>query len=114
MLPRMRPHRGLAVLDAAEQFAADIAELVDRTPRLLHKKQLLTSSQSVSANIAEGFGRATLPERNHRLSIARGEMEEAIRHLRANLAANRIDRRGYWPRHNRAVTIVKMLNGLMN
>jgi four helix bundle protein len=109
----MPPHRGLAVIDAAEQFAADIARLVDDTPRLLHKHQLLKSAQSVSANIAEAFGRVSLPERKNRLSIARGETEEAIRHLRANFRAARITPRTYWPFHNRGVTISKMLSRLL-
>src|SRR5262245_56163835 len=109
----MRPHRDLAVADAAELFAADVVRLADSTPGLLYKHQLLKSAQSVSANIAEGFGRVSLPERKNRLSIARGEMEEAIRHLRANFAGRRIMPREYWPLHNRAVTIVKMVNRLM-
>ena len=108
-----RPHRNLAVLDAAEQFAADIVRLVDSTPRLLHKHQLLKSAQSVSANISEAFGRVSLADRKNRLAIARGETEEAIKHLRANFAGERITPRVYWPRHNRAVTMVKMLNRLL-
>jgi four helix bundle protein len=109
----MSKHRNLAVLDAAEQFAADVTRLSDRTRRLLHRRQLLKAAQSVSANIAEGFGRVTLPDRNSRLAIARGEAEETIKHLRANLTCQRIAPRDYWPLHNRAVTIVKMLNGLL-
>ena len=107
----MSPHRRLRVADAAEQFAAAVVRLSDRTPRLLHRRQLIDASQSVSSNIAEGFGRATLPDRNQRLVVARGEAEEAIRHLRANFAVKRIGPSDYWPLHNRAVTIVKMLNG---
>jgi four helix bundle protein len=109
----MSPHRNLAVADAAEQLAAAVARLADRKPRLLHRQQLIKSSQSVSANIAEGFGRATLPDRNNRLTIARGETEETIRHLRANFARKRITPVEYWPLHNRAVTIVKMVNSLL-
>ena len=74
---------------------------------------MLYSSQSVSSNIAEGFGRATLPERNYRLEVARGETEETIRHLRANLAGNRIRPADYWPLHNRDRTIVKMVNSFL-
>ena len=109
----MSPHRNLAVADAAEQLAAAVIRLADRTPRLLHREQLIRSAQSVSANIAEGFGRATVPDRNHRLAIARGEMEEAIRHLRSNLAGKRITPSDYRPIRNRAVTIVKMLSSLL-
>jgi four helix bundle protein len=109
----MSKHRDLAVLDAAEQFSASVTHLSDRTRRLLHKEQLRKAAQSVSANIAEGFARATLRDRNNRLVIARGEAEEAIKHLRANLNCKRIEPADYWPVHNRAVTIVKMLNSLL-
>jgi len=109
----MSTHRNLAVADAAEQPAAAVTRLSDRTRRLLHRQQLLKAAQSVRANIAEGFGRSTLPDRNSRLAIARGEAEETIMHLRANLTAKRITPADYWPLHNRAVTIVKMLNSLL-
>jgi four helix bundle protein len=109
----MSPHRDLAVADAAEKLAAAVVRLADRTPRLVHRHQLIKSSQSVNANIAEGFGRVTLPDRHNRFVTARGEAEETIRHLRANLAVKRITPAEYWPLHNRAVTIVKMLNSLM-
>src|SRR5215471_14229583 len=102
----MRKHRNLAVLDAAEQFAADVTRLSDRTRRLLHRRQLMKAAQSVSANIGEGFGRETLADRNSRLVIARGETEESIKHLRANFTSKRIKPDEYWPLHNRAVTIV--------
>jgi hypothetical protein len=46
--------------------------------------------------------------------VARGEPEETIRHLRANRRGNRITTRDYWPLHHRTVTIVKMLNGLLD
>jgi four helix bundle protein len=109
----MSPHRDLALADAAEKFAAAVVGLSDRTRRLLHRAQLLESSQAVSANVAEGFGRATIPDRNYRLVVARGEAEESIRHLRANLAGRRIKPAEYWPLHNLAVTIVKMVNSLI-
>ena len=67
----------------------------------------------MSANIAEGFARATLPDRHNRLVLARGEAEEAIKHLRANFKCKRIVPADYWPLHNCAVTIVKMLNSLL-
>ena len=110
----MSPHRNLAVGEAAELLAADIVRLSDQTRRLLHRAQLLRASQSASANIAEGFGRLTIQERNSRLSIARGEVEETIKHLRANLDGKRIARADFWPRYNRAKTIVKMLNSIMS
>jgi four helix bundle protein len=106
-------HRNLAVADAAEQLSAAVTRLSDRTRRLLHRQQLIKAAQSVNSNIGEGFGRSTLPDRNSRLVIARGEAEETIKHLRANLTCKRIRPADYWPLHNLAVTIVKMLNSLL-
>lgn len=108
-----KKHRNLDVLDAAEQFSADVTRLSDRTRRLLHRQQLLKAAQSVSANIGEGLGRETIADRNSRLVIARAEAEEAIKHLRSNHRGKRITQADYWPLHNRAVTIVKMLNSFM-
>ena len=109
----MSKHRNLDVADAAEQFDVAVTLLSDRTPRLLHRRQLLKAAQSVSSNIGEGFGRATIADRNNRLVIARGEAEESIKHLRLNLNTKRITAKDYWPLYNRAVTIVKMLNSLL-
>ena len=109
----MSKHRDLAVQDAAEQLAADVIKLSDRTRRLVHRHQLMKAAESVSANIAEGFARAPGKDRNSRLVIACGEAEETIKHLRANFRCKRIARGDYWPLHDRAVTIIKMLNSLL-
>jgi four helix bundle protein len=74
----------------------------------------LASAEAVPANIGEAFGTKTIADRNRVLVIARGEAEETIRHLKTNFTANRLDERSYWLLHNRLVTIVKMLDRLMN
>jgi len=110
----MGNHRDLAVLDVADQLADDVNRLIDESPRqLLPKAQLRKSPQSISANISEGFGRGPGPERSHSLRIARGEAEETIRHLRANLEASRIEKPVFWRLQNRLVTIIKMLTALL-
>jgi four helix bundle protein len=107
------PHRNLNVLDAAERAAQAVNQLIDRSPRrLLHVTQLRNSVQSVGANISEGFGRGGGRDRVRPLEIARGEAEETIRHLSANLRTNRIAAEDYWPLHNLLVVIVKMLTSL--
>jgi four helix bundle protein len=111
----MGNHRDLAVLDAADQVADEVNRLIDDAPRrLIHVAQLRDSAQSIGANISEGFGRGTDGERKSALRVARGEAEETIRHLRANLASKRISQPVFWRLSNRLVTIVKMLTSLLN
>ena len=109
-------HRNLDVLDAAEQAAAQLNDLIDCSPprHLLYVSQMRRSVQSISANISEAFGRENGRSRDHPLEIARGETEETIRHLRANFRTKRVDAKKYWPLHNLFVVIVKMLNSLLN
>ena len=107
-------YRDLDVLDAAQRAADGVNRLIDRSPRrLLHKGQLIDSSQAIPANIAEGFGRRRGPDRAYKLDVARGEANETIRHLKSNFNVDRIERSDYWPLHNLLVTIVKMLDSLI-
>jgi four helix bundle protein len=110
------PYRNLDVLDAAERVAAQLNELIDRSPprRLLHVKQMRDSVQSIGANISEGFGRGKGRDRAHSLEIARGEAEETIRHLSANFRTKRIGPKDYWSLRNLLVVIVRMLNSMLN
>jgi four helix bundle protein len=82
--------------------------------QLLHVSQMRDAAQSVPANISEGFGRATRAERDNKLRVARGENEEAISHLRANLRLQRLTKRDYWPVYNVFRAVGKMLDGLLN
>jgi four helix bundle protein len=107
-------HRKLALIDAADQIVDEIVRLATaRRSKLLFRAQLLKAAGSVSANVGEGFGRATTADRNRSLVIARGEAEETIRHLRANRAARRVEARTYWRLHNRLVTAIKMIDSIM-
>lgn len=110
----MHIYRDLDVLDAAEMVADEINALIDANPgRLLYVTQMRDATQSVCANIREGFGRGEGAERAHKLRVARGEAEEAIGHLRANFASGRIRGGTFWSPRNRLITIVKMLTALL-
>ena len=108
-------YRDLNVLDAATEVADLVNKLIDRSPRgrLLHVKQLRDAVQSISANISEAFGREPGRARNHSLGIARGETEEAVRHVQANFRSPRVSAADYWPIRNKLVVISKMLTGLL-
>jgi four helix bundle protein len=77
----------------AQDFAADIAKLTvelpaDRATAVIGN-QLLRPASSISANIAEGFGRYSQPAYRNHLSIARGSAFESESWL------DLLHRRGY-------------------
>ena len=108
--------RRLAVVDAAELAEERVNRLIDRIGhrRLLHVSQMRNSAHSVSSNISEGFGRVTKPERDNKLRLSKGEAEETIGHVRANLKLDRITKRDYWPIYNIYRSVIKMLDSLLN
>ena len=109
------PPRRLAVLDAAELAAERLNRLIDRIGprRLLYVSQMRSAAQSVPSNIREGFGRRTRADRDNKLGVARGEAEEAIGHVRANLRLDRITKHDYWPIYNLFRCVIKMLDGFL-
>lgn len=110
----MGSHRDLKLLELVDQIVADVTLLATGgSTRLLFKGQLLDSVESVSANIGEAFGRGTKPDRNRALFVARGEAEEAIRHLLPNRVAKRVATRDYWRIDHRLVLAVKMIDAIM-
>jgi four helix bundle protein len=109
----MKPHRNLAVLDAADLVAADINRLTIANPGILHVQQPRDSAQSIGANISEGFGRGPGADRGKYLRVSRASAEETIRHLWANRDVGLIDSTQYWRLHHRLVTISKMLSKLI-
>ena len=109
------PYRDLRVLEATECAVDLVNKLIDGPSgiRVLYAAQLRRSAQSISANIAEGFGRGDNRDRTRILRIARGEAEETIRHLTANYRANRITPGEYWAIRNLLIVIAKMLSTLV-
>jgi four helix bundle protein len=106
----MATYRDLDVLDAADLLADDVNRLLDANSRqLIHRSQLRACAGSIGANIAEGMTRRTLDGRNSCLDVSRGEANEAIRHLRANVASDRITAATFFALRSRLVTIDKML-----
>ena len=81
--------------------------------RLLHVDQLLESSESITANMREAWGRKQGRERNQFLRYAKGSAEETDERLRTNRAAGRLPERTFWRLRNRLVVLRKMIEKLM-
>lgn len=104
----------LRVLEAARAFRDEVDSFLDNPQsRALYANQLRESAQSIVANIREGLGRRTVPDRNRFLNYAITSAEESDEHLHGNWRGKRISERRYFAFRNRSVVVVKMLTRLM-
>ena len=78
----IRSFEDLIVWQRAHQFFLDVVKDVDAfspgTAARIIGNQVLRSASSISANIAEGFGRRTGKEYTHYLIVARGSTTETL------------------------------------
>ena len=106
----------LIVYQKAIAFADSVCARTEKFPRGYGflSDQLNRASVSVAANIAEGNGRFTIPDRRNFFMIARGSVQECVALLeigfRRNLIALDIHRRF----RGDLEEISKMLSGLIN
>jgi four helix bundle protein len=67
--------------DFAVKICKDIVPLLPPTEEYALKQQLRRASQSIAANIAEGYGRYYYQETIRFCYIARGSLDETLSHL---------------------------------
>lgn len=120
-VPTLRPtrpvsrHGTVSRSPGCAALADEINKLLgNRQLRLIHRRQLRDSAQSIPANIREGMGRTPGPHRNQAYRDARGSAEEMDEHLRANFADGRLAPATFWQIHNRIARIVKMLTTIID
>ncbi|MCK4678708.1 MAG: four helix bundle protein [Bacteroidales bacterium] len=73
--------------------------------------QMIRASRSVTANIAEGYGRYHYQENIQFCRIARGSLFELVDHLTAALDENYIDEEIYRNIKSDILEIIRLLNG---
>lgn len=106
----------LEVYQKAVSLADALAELTQSFPRGYGflADQLNRAALSIAANIAEGNGRFTKPDRRNFFTIARGSVQECVPLLevarRRGLVAD-AQQAGF---RSELETIAKMLSGLIN
>ncbi len=73
--------------------------------------QMIRASRSITANIAEGYGRYHYQENIQFCRIARGSLFELVDHLTVALDENYIDEESYRNIKSDILEIIRLLNG---
>lgn len=116
------PDRGdalenLRVWKRALDLMVDCYDLTERLPRRESRRlidQLERSSSAISANIAEGHGRARPKEFLRSLDIARGELREVQTHLESIARLRYLPDADLESARKAAEDVAKMISGLRN
>jgi len=107
----------LEVWKKSRDFKNEIAQLVRTFPtneRLRLSDQLIRSSRSINAQIAEGHGRNTWPDKIRFCVIARGSLSETLNHLIDALDEKLISEEQLKYYRNKITEVEKLLNGYIN
>ncbi len=104
----------LNVYIAAKAFRKEVVVIANTFPkdeRFLLTAQVKDSARSITANIAEGYGRYHYQEAIQFCRIARGSLLETVDHLSSSLDELYITENSYTELKQKAEHLLKMLNG---
>jgi four helix bundle protein len=97
--------------DFALQIYSEVLPALPAEEKWILAQQLRRSSTSISANIAEGYGRFYYQDNVRFCYTARGSLEETLSHLVFCHEAGFISAKVYKPLEQEGAEIGKMLNG---
>lgn len=113
----MQSFEDLDVYKKSREFRKEISELVSR----FHKEekyrlsdQMIRASRSVTAQIAEGFGRYHHQENIQFCRIARGSLSEVHDHLNVAIDENLINVDEHSHLIENKETLMRLINGYIN
>jgi len=106
----------LTVYQKSVDFADHVSRLTSDFPRGFYylTDQLNRASLSISANLAEGNGRFTKPDRKNFFGIARGSVQECVPLLELARRRNLISSENHQKLKSDLEEIAKMISGLIN
>lgn len=107
----------LEVWKKARELKKEIFDLVKLFPpseKYSLTDQILRSSRSVAAQIAEGHGRRTIPDRARFCVIARGSLSETLNHLIDANDCLYISDENLFSFRNKINEVEKLLNGYIS
>ena len=105
----------LIVYQKSVDFADQITGITGAFPRGFYflSDQLHRASLSISANIAEGNGRFTKPDRKNFFGIARGSLQECVPLLELTRRRNLITQEAHQHLKANLEEIARMISGLI-
>lgn len=98
----------------ARVFRIEISKLARTLPKeekFMLISQIIRSSRSISANLAEGYGRYHYQENIQYCRQARGSLVETLDHLYVALDENYIDQERFMKFKEKITELKKVLNG---
>jgi four helix bundle protein len=106
----------LIVYQKSVDFVDQVTEITGAFPRGFYflANQLNRASLSISANIAEGNGRFTTPDRKNFFGIARGSVQECVPLLELTRRRNLITQEVHQRLKADLEEIAKMISGLIS
>ncbi len=106
----------LILYQRSVNFADNILTITESFPRGYRflADQLNRASVSISANLAEGNGRFTKPDRKHFFAIARGSIQECIPLLELATRRSLLKPGEHRRLYNTLDELAKMISGLIN
>ena len=114
MAGAIKSFEDLEIWRAAREFKSFLRELIKKFPdtekyRLVD--QIIRAKRSVTANIAEGFGRYYFQENIQFCRTARGSLSELLDHMITSFDNSYISEEEYSDARNRIINCMKLLNG---
>lgn len=110
----VRSFEDLECYREAREFRRELSALARGLPKretYLLADQLLRASRSVTANIAEGYGRHHHQENLQFCRQARGSLTECLDHLGVALDEGYLDQTAYDLLRNHCETCLRLING---
>jgi four helix bundle protein len=106
----------LEVYQKAVDLADDVARLTEQFPRGYGflVDQLNRAALSIAANIAEGNGRFTKPDRRNFFTIARGSVQECVPLIEVARRRGMVGDEAALALRERLEVVAKMISGLIN
>jgi len=112
----VHPARGLKAWEAADLLADEVRAALARAPtgrRYRLCDQLGRAADSISANISEGAGRPTVPDRLRFYYMGLSSAKETLNFLKRARAAKLLDDRTYFQLTNRTSVTHSLLSALI-